>query len=57
MISLEKIMILTTLQKCRRFGQINYYQRFWKVAQSPIIAQFCHTGFESRLDNGHIVVF
>ena len=36
MISLVKFNILTPLQKCRRFGQINCCQRLWKFAQSPI---------------------
>ena len=40
MISLEKWMILTPLQKfaseCRGFGQINCWQRLWTVAQSVI---------------------
>ena len=40
MISLEKLKILTPLQKLPNnlgdLGKINYCQRFWKVAQSPI---------------------
>ena len=40
MISLEKLKILTTLQKLPKnvedFGQINSCQRLWKVAQSAI---------------------
>ena len=39
MISLEKLKILTPFQKLPKnvgdFGQNNYCQRFWKVAQSP----------------------
>ena len=40
MISLEKSLIFTPLKnnsyECRRFGQINFCQRLWNVAQSPI---------------------
>ena len=47
MISLQKRKIFTPLQKialeCWWFGQINWWQRFYKVAQSPINRQSGHT--------------
>ena len=33
---IRKIKDFDTFAKCRRFGQINCCQRFWKVGQSPI---------------------